>query len=90
MIEYNRVYWDDINKHGSKVLAIDIDNPGMVKELDESDRGELLVVNKFIEHRDNKYGATGFVNIYKIVERAIDNRGNLLLFVKSELTEFQR
>jgi hypothetical protein len=90
MLDYKKVSWDYIKEHGSKILIVDVDHPGWIKELDGEDRQELLVVNKYITHSENSYGPTGLVNIYDIVERAVDNRGNLILFVKNNAVGFQR
>ena len=85
-----RIRWDNIKKYGSKVVMIDIDQPNGTKELHEVDREELLVANKYIEHSSNNYGPDGLVNIYDIVDRAIDNRGNLILFVQNNAVSYTR
>ncbi|TYS66354.1 hypothetical protein FZD47_02385 [Bacillus infantis] len=90
-IDYSGFYWEDIKKYGSSVLLLDIDQPGMIKELpNDTDLREILAVDKYIEHRSTNHGPRGFVQIYDIIEKSIDNRGNLLLFVKCNLTEFNK
>jgi len=92
MVDYKRMYWEDLKRFGSSVILIDIDNPGWIKEiaLEEMERKELLVVNKYIEHSSNDYGREGLVNVYDIQERATDNKGNLILFVKNDSIGYQR
>lgn len=90
VLDYKRVSWDYVKEHGTQILMIDVDQPGWIKELDEEDRQELLVVNKYITHSTNNYGPEGLVNIYDILDRAIDNKGNLILFVKNSAIGYQR
>jgi hypothetical protein len=89
-MDYKKVSWDNIKEYGSKVIMIDVDHPGWVKELEEEDRQELLIASKYITHSTNNYGPEGLVNIYDIVDRAIDNRGNLILFVKNNAVGYKR
>jgi len=92
-MEYKKVSWDNIKEFGSSVIMIDVDNPSWVTEIDYdqvSEREELLKVDKYITHQSNSYGPTGLVNIYEIVERATDNRGNLILFVKNNAVGYNR
>lgn len=92
-MEYNKISWDNIKEFGSSVIMIDVDNPGWVTEIDYdqvSEREELLKVDKYITHQSNSYGPTGLVNIYEIVERATDNKGNLILFVRNNAVSYNR
>ena len=90
MIDYKRIRWDSVREYGNQVLLIDIDYPVGVKVLDDVDREELLKVDKYITHDSNRYSAIGKVFIYNIVERIIDDKNNLILFVESEMVEYRR
>lgn len=90
MLDYKRISWDNIKESGSQIIMIDVEQPGWVKVLDEEDRQEFLTVNKYITHSSNIYGPDGLVNVYDIVDRAIDNRGNLILFVKNNAVSYSR
>jgi hypothetical protein len=93
VLDYNRISWDNIKEHGSAILMIDVDNPGWVTEIQYelvSEREELFKVDKYITHQSNSYGPTGLVNIYEIVERSVDNKGNLILFVKNNAVSYNR
>ncbi|CRK80318.1 HNH endonuclease [Neobacillus massiliamazoniensis] len=81
---------DHIKDFGSQIIMINVDQPGWIKELDGEDRQELLVVNKYITHSTNNYGHEGLVNINDIVDRAIDNKGYLIIFVKNNAVGYQR
>ncbi|HZH59307.1 MAG TPA: hypothetical protein VEY70_07005 [Metabacillus sp.] len=89
-MDYKRVNWDSVKEHGSQVLLIDINHPVGVKVLDDPDIKSLLSANKYIEHEPNNYGTTGKVFIYNIVEKALDNKDNLILFVESEMVHYDR
>ena len=86
------MHWEDIKSYGSSVIIIDVEHPGWIKELDidESQRKELLVIDKYIEHSTNSYGPEGLVNVYNIIERATDNKGNLILFVENNAIGYSR
>ncbi|RDE19278.1 hypothetical protein DV714_19680 [Parageobacillus thermoglucosidasius] len=90
MIEYERVRWDSVKEYGNQVLLIDINNPVGVTVLDNPDRETLLKVDKYITHDTKDYNAIGKVFIYNIVDRAIDDKNNLILFVKSEMVQYRR
>lgn len=90
MIDFKRVNWDSIKTHESEVLLIDINHPVSVKVLDNPDMRDLLSSSKYIEHEHNQYGTTGKVFIYNIIEKAFDNNDNLILFVESEMVQYNR
>ncbi|MGE7932135.1 hypothetical protein [Viridibacillus arvi] len=92
MVEYERMYWDSLKVYNSSVIIIDTEQPGFTKQLDleESKREELLVVNKYIEHSSNNYGNEGLVIVYDILDRAVDNQDNLILFVKKNAISYPR
>lgn len=92
MLDYEGISWDDIKKNGTKVIMVDTEQPMSIKILDsdEQDRRELLSVNTYVSHSSNDYGSEGMVNIYEIQDRAIDTKGNLILFVKNKLVRYSR
>lgn len=89
---YERIQWDDIKKYGSRVIIIDKDHPVSVKKLDvdKETRHELLSVDEYVVHSRNNYGPNGSVTIYNIVDRAVDDKGNLILFTESQYITYQR
>ncbi|GIN60524.1 hypothetical protein J27TS8_05170 [Robertmurraya siralis] len=93
MTNYQNIDWEHIKKQGSQIIMIDVDHPNMIKVVENdlvSEREELLTVDKYITHQSNPYGPTGLVNVYEIVERAVDNRNNLILFVRNNTIKYER
>jgi hypothetical protein len=90
MINYEKVRWDNVKNYANKVLMIDVDHPVGVTVLNNPDREALLKSSKYITHETNNYGPTGKVYVYNIVEKMIDNKNNLLLFVKSKVIHYDR
>jgi len=90
LLDYDRVNWDIVKESGSQVLLIDVNHPVGVRVLDNVDRQELLTTDQYITHDSNKYGRNGNVYIYDITKRAIDNMGNLILFVKTNSITYTR
>lgn len=87
---YNNASWDAIKKSGSQVLIVNVEGPTNMDTLDEIERDELMRVDSFIRHDSNDYGLTGNVTLYKIKERSIDDRNNLILFVEKERIDYAR
>lgn len=91
-MDYSKIQWGSIKRNGSSLIFIDVNQPNGIRstDLDEELKQELLNADKYIEHSTNNYGPEDTVTIYEIKDRAIDNRGNLILFVESNYIRYPR
>lgn len=90
---YGKVDWKYCNNQSGKILLVEIDdhNATASTELDEDvySRDELLRVNSFVTYNINQYNDLNrFITKYEIIERVIDVKNNLILFVKKQTLDF--
>lgn len=66
--------WQGIGEYSNQVFLVVLDISNEYKQLYNRKREDFHGVNIYVEHGPSA------VNVYKIVERVIDNKGNLILF----------
>jgi hypothetical protein len=87
---YDLVDWFDIRRNTKNaILVVDIEaNHKQHVDISEKFNNEdLLKVDKFFTYSINEHSAVGSVMENEIVDRYIDELGNLILFVRSNLTQ---
>jgi hypothetical protein len=88
--DYSRVDWDAIKKHEGSVILVNINGPRNTYVLKDASKEEMLKVTTYVKHESNNFGSNGFVTLYIIQSRLLDDQDNLILLVKSKLVNYER
>jgi len=80
------VDWVKLSKESNKVYLVDVDITHVQNsEISHRfDKDSLLQINELVTYSIHELHSQGTMLHYKIVEKVIDERGNLVIFAKSQ------
>lgn len=89
---YSKIHWGDIINEGEgSVFVINVDSPHLFNSKEGLKKGSFKFTDKYLEYQYNKYNYTGTVIVYDILDKVIDEKDNLIVFIKRKsAVEFGR
>lgn len=86
--KYASVDWMFLWKQKNKVFLVELEfnetGGKSIREIGEEHRIELLQLNTYVTYNVNKYKGEGFISRYYILDKAVDENNNLILFAKRD------
>lgn len=80
------VDWKFIDQHSNAIFLIEENS--CIEITEEFKKEEMLLTNSFVRYNVNQYNSFGSVSYYKIVEKVLSPKENLLIFAERTSRQF--